>query len=173
MSTRARWNVLVFLALVVWCAVAMRQPAAAQQPGVSNAQTDEEVARKRAGGLTCHAPDSKTMHASKTQIGCTDCHGGNAGAVRDETAARDSQAFADVKTRAHVAPSLGIWTPSGNPVRPAAATLQESLAFIRFVNPGDLRVVDQTCVPCHTKEVNYVRRSMMAHGAMLWGAALY
>jgi hypothetical protein len=173
MSTQSRWNAAVALAAVVWCAVAIGPPAQARQRGVPGGQSNEEVARKSRGCLTCHAPDSTTMHVSKTQIGCTDCHGGDAAALRDETAARDSQAFAAVKARAHVAPRLPIWTSSANPVRPAAATLQESLEFIRFVNPGDLRVAGETCVPCHTKEVNVVRRSMMAHGAMLWGAALY
>ena len=93
--------------------------------------------------------------------------------VRDEAMTRDSSGFAGVKARAHVAPTLPIWKTSANPERPGVATLQESRAFIRFVNPGDLRVVDQTCVPCHTRQVNATRRGMMAHGAMLWGAALY
>ena len=173
MPTRHRWNAVVALAVAVWCVALLRQPASAQQAGVPSGQTDEDVARKSAGCLTCHVPDSRTMHASKTQIGCTDCHGGDASAMRQESAARESPAFAAAKARAHVAPRLAIWTTSANPVRPGTATLQESLEFIRFVNPGDLRVVDQTCVPCHLKEVNATRRSMMAHGAMLWGAALY
>src|SRR3954452_7115749 len=118
MSTRTRWNIVVLLAVAAWCVVAMRQPAAAQQPGAPNTQTDEEVARKSAGCLSCHAPDSKTMHASKTQIGCTDCHGGDATAMRDEAMARDSDGFAGVKARAHVAPTLDIWKTSANPERP-------------------------------------------------------
>ena len=173
MRTRIRWNIIVVLAALGWCGAVWRPSLAAQQAGVPNRQTDEEVALKSDGCLTCHTPDSRTMHTSKVQVGCTDCHGGDAAARRDAAAAKDSKEFAAVKARAHITPALDIWTTSGNPVRPGAATLQESLAFIRFVNPGDLRVVDQTCVPCHLKEVNRVRRSMMTHGAMLWGAALY
>jgi hypothetical protein len=43
------------------------------------------------------------------------------------------------------------------------------------VNPGDLRVAEKTCGSsgCHASEVGRVRTSMMSHGAMLWGAALY
>jgi hypothetical protein len=177
MRTRFRWTVLIALGCIAWALMIAYQPTAAQQTeasiGVPSAQTDEEVARKSAGCLTCHVPDSRTMHVSKVQIGCTDCHGGDASASRDAALAKGSKAFDEVKKRAHVQPRLRIWTSSANPVRPGAATLEESAEFIRFVNPGDLRVVDQTCVPCHTKEVTAVRRGMMAHGAMLWGAALY
>ena len=49
----------------------------------------------------------------------------------------------------------------------------ESPEFIRFFNPGDLRVAATTCGGCHPKETLAVRKSMMTHGCMLWGAALY
>jgi hypothetical protein len=58
-------------------------------------------------------------------------------------------------------------------VRPFADWLKESAEYIRFVNPGDLRVAVQTCGKCHAKEVRAVSTSMMTHGAMLWQAALY
>jgi len=43
------------------------------------------------------------------------------------------------------------------------------------INPGDLRVAEKTCAgsECHAVETKGVGRSMMTHGAMLWGAALY
>ena len=49
----------------------------------------------------------------------------------------------------------------------------ESPEFIQFVNPGDLRVAEKTCGLCHADIVHNVGHSMMRHGAMLWGAALY
>jgi hypothetical protein len=51
----------------------------------------------------------------------------------------------------------------------------ESPEFVRFVNPGDLRVAHLSCgtTGCHADQVLRVRKSMMTHGAMLWGAALY
>ncbi|TVQ61937.1 MAG: hypothetical protein EA379_05865 [Phycisphaerales bacterium] len=62
---------------------------------------------------------------------------------------------------------------SRNPENTYALLNQETPEFIRFVNPGDLRVADYSCGACHAQEVAVVRRSMMSHGAMLWGAALY
>ncbi len=62
---------------------------------------------------------------------------------------------------------------AANPKRANIAWLQESPEFIRFVNPGDLRVARYACGECHADEVHNVPRSMMAHGAMLRGAALY
>ena len=41
------------------------------------------------------------------------------------------------------------------------------------MNPGDLRVAEQTCGLCHGEIMRNVDHSMMNHGAMLWGAALY
>ena len=51
----------------------------------------------------------------------------------------------------------------------------KSYEYVRFVNPGDLRVAAETCgtAGCHAPEVMKVKTSMMTHGAMLWGAALY
>ncbi len=68
-------------------------------------------------------------------------------------------------------------TPAAPPTRrePTPQWLNEDWNYIRFVNPGDLRVAEKTCGTsgCHTAEVRKVQTSMMTHGAMLWGAALY
>ena len=58
---------------------------------------------------------------------------------------------------------------------PTPTGCKEDWDYIRFVNPGDLRVAEKTCGTsgCHTAEVRKVQTSMMTHGAMLWGAALY
>ena len=64
---------------------------------------------------------------------------------------------------------------SANPVRSYTLLNHESPDFIRFVNPGDLRVAHLSCgtANCHADQVLQVRKSMMTHGAMLRGAALY
>lgn len=66
---------------------------------------------------------------------------------------------------------------SRNPQNTYALLNQETPEFIRFINPGDLRVADMACGSCHgAKSGNHiakVRHSMMAHGAQLWGAVLY
>jgi hypothetical protein len=62
---------------------------------------------------------------------------------------------------------------SRNPEITFALLNQESPQFIRFINPGDLRVADFACGACHAQQVADVRHSMMTHGAMLWTAVLY
>jgi hypothetical protein len=112
--------------------------------------------------------DAFSMHASGAlHLGCVDCHGGDAAATTVEAA--------------HPRPNdRELWSRDGrlssaNPEHPAAATLHESLEWIRFVNPGDLRAAPRSCgaADCHPSIVTRVRSSMMAHGAMLWSAALY
>src|SRR5688500_12622634 len=99
-------------------------------------------------------------------LSCTSCHGGNPAAVTQK--------------EAHVQPRFPKeWNckegncSSRNPERTNTLVAKESNAFVRFINPGDFRVVQQACGECHTDENQRVSRSMMAHGAMLWGAALY
>jgi len=95
-------------------------------------------------------------------IGCADCHGG------DPTTTD--------KNKAHVQPrNRALWNSTANPIRSAAALNKESDEFVRFINPGDLRVADLSCgsSDCHPKEVAAVKKSMMTHAGMLWGAALY
>ena len=71
--------------------------------------------------------------------------------------------------------SASMWKSSANPIRPYTNWLKESKEYIQFVNPGDLRVAEETCgtAGCHAREVRAVQTSMMTHGAMLWQAALY
>ena len=65
------------------------------------------------------------------------------------------------------------WQTSANPPNSNVWLNHESPEFIRFMNPGDLRVAEQACGLCHGEIVRNVDHSMMNHGAMLWGAALY
>jgi len=100
-------------------------------------------------------------------LSCTACHGGNP--------------VSRVKEEAHVQPKYPReWRRNGkytgaNPERSNTLLARESWEFVRFVNPGDLRVAGKTCAgsACHEVESKNVARSMMTHGAMLWGAALY
>ena len=100
-------------------------------------------------------------------LSCTACHGGNPAS--------------EVKEEAHVKAKFPReWRRDGrytgaNPERTNTLLARESWEFVRFINPGDLRVVGKTCAgsACHDVESKNVARSMMTHGAMLWGAALY
>ncbi|HEX8309892.1 MAG TPA: hypothetical protein VF614_01155, partial [Chthoniobacteraceae bacterium] len=126
-------------------------------------QTWEEANRKSAGCIECHTTtDAHTMHSSPNVVlGCIDCHGGNA-------------AKGLKIQEAHVLPkNPEFWKTSANPPNANVVLNHESPEFIRFINPGDLRAADKACGQCHGDIVNRVGHSMMNHGAMLWGAALY
>ncbi|HEX6729056.1 MAG TPA: hypothetical protein VF074_03550, partial [Pyrinomonadaceae bacterium] len=111
-------------------------------------------------------------------LSCTACHGGNPAASKTSN---DPREIDRVKRQAHVQPQFPEeWRRNGryfgaNPERSNTLLTRESWEFVRFVNPGDLRVVAKTCTgsACHDVESKTVGRSMMTHGAMLWGAALY
>ena len=124
-------------------------------------QTREDAHRKSAGCLECHN-GIEEMHASPNVVlGCIDCHGGNA------------TPGLTIK-KAHVEPRNPIfWESSANPNDSSVLLNHESPEFIQFVNPADLRVSDRACGLCHGDINKNVGHSMMNHGAMLWGAALY
>ena len=124
-------------------------------------QSQAAVDKNSRGCLECHA-GIEPMHASPNVVlGCTDCHGGNATPGLKQT-------------QAHVAPRNPVfWESSANPNDSTVLLNHESPEFIQFVNPGDLRVADKACGLCHGDIVKNVGHSMMRHGAMLWGAALY
>jgi hypothetical protein len=126
-------------------------------------QTWNEARAKSAGCLECHkGTDSLSMHTSPNVVlGCTDCHGGN-------------PTPGLTMRKAHLEPRNKIfWESSANPSDSTVLLNHESAEFIQFVNPGDLRVAEKTCGTCHASEVSRNGHSMMRHGAMLWGAALY
>ena len=153
---------------------AMRQEPTQTRSGESR----EEAERKSAGCITCHSPmDEVTMHPSKTvQLGCTACHGGDSSAGVAPGSATNSPGYLSAKSKAHVQPRDPVFRNGGSlPARTYAKWLQESAEYVKFVNPGDLRVAAETCggAGCHASEVRASATSMMTHTGMLWGAALY
>jgi hypothetical protein len=168
------------VALIEIACVAMLALAAlgrfglAQAPATLSSQTQEDADRKSAGCMSCHTQtDQRTMHRSTSvRLGCTDCHGGNAGAKAG--GGPGSAGYEDAKRQAHVPPKRpDLWKTAANPERSYAALLDESLDFVRFVNPGDLRAAPVACAPCHAQEVRSVSKSLMTHGAFLYEAATY
>jgi hypothetical protein len=140
-----------------------REPKAASSDKPRNwiDQTREEALRKSSGCMECHK-GIEEMHASPNVVlGCVDCHGGN-------------PTPGLTQRKAHILPKNPIFfESSANPSDSNILLNHESPEFIRFVNPADLRVADQACGLCHQQVINRVQHSMMNHGAMLWGAALY
>lgn len=125
-------------------------------------QTKEEAWAKSWGCVECHKESHDPHYSKALHIGCTDCHGGNANTTMKEIG--------------HVHPRFpDAWPSSANPARTYTLLNHEYPEFIRFVNPGDLRVAHISCgmSGCHPKETLEVKKSMMTHGCMLWGAALY
>src|SRR5262245_56215287 len=167
------------------------RPAAAAPVVTAPAAQDEaamraEITRQIAAGngcLTCHAPDTLSMHELEKQVTCVECHGGNAKEpwnpskpleVVPESLGPESPEVRGRMVRAHVLPrDGGLWRTSADPERAGPESLQESAEFIQFVNPSDLRVADRACGRCHNSETAFVKKSPMTHGGMLWSAALY
>jgi hypothetical protein len=141
-------------------------------------QSQQDAARKSSGCISCHtSTDEPTMHPTKTVfLGCTDCHGGNSSISVAVSTPPNSGEYNASKEKAHVQPrDASFKDRSALPERTYTKWLKESPQFIKFVNPGDLRVAPETCGAegCHAKEVRASSTSMMTHTGLLWGAALY
>ena len=126
----------------------------------------KEVADQRSQGcVSCHKnshdphdrPDQKR---NKFAVSCVDCHGGNGQALTIE----EGHPKPDHPER---------WVNSANPKQSYMLWTQENWDWVRFVNPGDLRVARVTCGGCHGQEVLNVSKSIMTTGAHLWGVAAY
>jgi hypothetical protein len=117
------------------------------------------------------------MHPSNAvHLGCIDCHGGNSAAAIVTGTAPSSPEYATTKENAHVQPrDPAFKNRSTIPERAYTKWLKEPAEYIKFVNPGDLRVAAETCgsAGCHPSETLAVSTNMMTHSGFLWGAALY
>ncbi len=138
-------------------------------------QQETAPAAFQEGCVTCHG-QIEPMHETKSgkledgkdgqKLSCAFCHGGNPSEKTNKEAAHVQPRYADEWKRNNQ-------RTTSNPERTNTLLAKESREFVRFINPGDLRVADQTCGSCHQTETSAVSNSMMRHGAMLWGAALY
>ena len=143
-------------------------------------QTQAEADQKSAGCLSCHQGVEPMHESQSVKLGCTDCHGGNNNHALPEGVAVDSPGGERIKNQAHILPrypdqwkgSDGKYS-SANPERSYTLLNIESPEFIRFVNPGDLRVAQQNCGACHQQQVNAVLKSPMTTTAIFWAAAAY
>nr|MCS5607322.1 hypothetical protein [Alphaproteobacteria bacterium] len=142
-------------------------------PPAPRTQLPDQAMQKSAGCISCHTKvDSLSMHASPGIIlGCTDCHGGNAAIYK-----KDFATEAAAKLDAHVQPTLPhTWgyPSAANPKHSYTLLNREAAEYIRFVNPGDLRVAREACGNCHLSIIQASERSLMSTSAMLWGGAAY
>ena len=146
---------------------AYQEPAAPAQPEAKKEDEENPEAENSKGCVSCHE-GVEPSHPPGVFSGatCIGCHGGDGKALD--------------KDKAHVLPRYPkIWGTaegrSGNPERTYSILNRERPEFIRFMNPGDLRIAHLSCGAsgCHASVVRNTRKSMMTHGAMLYGAALY
>ncbi len=166
-------------------------------PNAPAFQTWNQADAKSTGCVTCHTDsDRKTMHASPAVVlGCTDCHGGNASVVappgvsgeREANASSEHEgghahvaghsfapSYQEAIDQAHVLPRFpDKWPSSANPTRSYTWLLKESPEYVRFINPGDLRIAREACGSCHLPVIQANEKSLMANAAMFWGAGAY
>ena len=125
-------------------------------PPAPRVQAEADVGKKSAGCLSCHtSTDAKSMHVSPAvRLGCADCHGGSADVVLPPGATRGSKVYRQAFEAAHVLPRYPRswhYPSSANPERTYTLLNRESPEFIRFINPGDLRVAREACGACHPR----------------------
>ena len=163
-------------------AAGAERAAAAESPSAPPApmmQTTAAAEAKSAGCMSCHTrTDSMTMHTSPgVNLGCADCHGGDAGVTRSTVMAEGSEAYRALEERAHVQPrDPEAWNwpaTSAKPYESYTLLNRESREFIRFENPSDYRVAREACGACHLAIIQAAERSLMATAAHFWGAAAY
>ncbi|MEC5163988.1 MULTISPECIES: hypothetical protein [unclassified Janthinobacterium] len=150
-------------------------------PAAPKAQSAAQALAKSDGCISCHsASDRHTMHANPAVVlGCTDCHGGNPTVThagpKVEANAKNPAYRRDME-RAHILPrdeKFWNYPSSANPERSFAKLNKEHPAYVRFINPGDLRVARDACGSCHLPIIQAQERSLMSTSAMLWGGATY
>src|SRR5712664_1470403 len=154
------------------------QPKVPQESALFRGQSLEEADRKSSGCVSCHtSTDEPTMHPTKTvHLVCRLLLEKKKSISIAPSAAPNSPEYNSAKEKAHVQPrDPSFRNRSALPERTYTKWLGESAEYIKFVNPGDLRVAPETCGTsgCHAAETRAVSTSMMTHAGMLWGAALY
>ncbi len=128
----------------------------------------------RSGCEVCHQPldENSEPHGIADAhpafpLECTDCHGGNAYVCDGKLDLTGEDPSCD-----------GDWVYDQSRAHPSQAGAPKDLVgltpeqldevdrdYLRFVNPGDLRVLQDSCGRCHTRESGVVKRSAHAHAA--------
>ena len=139
MFLRAAAPIALLLASIVGGAFASGDRGAAPIPGAP-VVVAAPVSADSEGCMRCHE-GIEDMHPG-FPLSCVECHGGD-GEARE-------------KVRAHVQPSA--------PVATNERVLPENhdLAYLRFVNPMDLRVAERVCGECHGELIDHLMVSL--HG---------
>ena len=114
-----------------------------------------ETAQPEAGCESCHV-GIEPAHTAMPDVRCSYCHGGDAEASTQEAA--------------HVSPPEDYWEIRGSEgdapfgyIKDFTPDQLDQLTpeYLRFINPGDIRVADIGCGRCHAEEVELVKNSVM------------
>ncbi len=105
------------------------------------------------GCLSCHTNIGNANLNMGFELPCTYCHGGDPLALTMEDG--------------HVQPTEPVINDNTTP------GMDYDLPYQQFVNPSNLRVVEQTCGVCHWEHVQTVKKSMMATTAGHYAGGLY
>lgn len=145
-------------------------------------ETVETRVLHRSSCEVCHQPldEAGEPHGIEeahpwATLSCTDCHGGHAYVCSGRIDGATSPPTCDGEWRYEE--ELAHPSPAGSPrdLRGLSPGQLDDVdaAWLRFVNPGDLRVVSQTCGRCHTAETAAVKRSAHSHAAGELAVARY
>ncbi len=114
-----------------------------------------ETAQPAAGCESCHV-GIEPAHVTMPDVRCSYCHGGD-----EEASDKDD---------AHVVPPDDYWQIRGSEGDAPFGYIKDftpdqldqlPLEYLRFINPGDIRVAEIGCGRCHEAEVELVKRSVM------------
>lgn len=127
---------------------------------------------KEQGCLSCHT-GIEQAHGSIDKHACAVCHGGNEGGVtKDQAHVPVPANWAEVRGDALPPSPVGF-------IKDMAPDQLDRLdpAYVRFVNPGDLRAAAAACGPCHAEHVRTMPTSAMTtnighYWPTLWLAGL-
>lgn len=103
--------------------------------------------------LLCHGDIENATEDMGFDLDCTFCHGGDPNA--------------ELKEEAHILPTLPVIMDK------TVAPLDYDLPYQQFINPSNLRVVENTCGACHPDKAENVLKSMMATAAGHYAGGLY
>jgi hypothetical protein len=137
---------------------------AAREGAAQNQSTLTGTVRPSAEScMKCHQ-NIGDPHQRTVNLNCVECHGGNG--------------EAPTKEAAHIRPRHPErWRSAANPEESFTLLNDESLEWIRFVNPSDLRAADLACGECHntgrTRIISSVKKGSMNTSAQVYSTALY
>lgn len=120
------------------------------------------------GCVTCHA-GIEQAHGPIAPNECVTCHGG------DVTANTKAGAHVPVPDNWEQVRGDGLPPAPHGFIRDFAPDQLDAIdqAYVRFINPGDIRALDDTCGVCHPDQADRIRSSVMTTNAGHYFPTLY